>query len=506
MASSPPTTRPAAPRPARPLLPWIAFGFVVGAATPAIAAPWWAACCALALAACAPWASRRGEGGLVPRMLLALAAGAAGNAWAGDRIVEGVHTPALVGLRGGVDDVVYRGYGQGLRLHVDALVDGQRIVPPRRCFVAAKLSPSVAVGDVVEARGLLTVDRDRGRLHLRAPDLRTVRHREDGPRGWAWNAVDHLARHRPLAASLLLGSGSPPERWRFRDAGLLHLLAVSGLHLGLTLAGCALLLRAVPLPWRWRLVALAGIAVAYLAFTGFALPTQRAAAMTCALLAAWAGSRQPHPLGPVALAALALVLIDPLHARSAGFQLSLAAVLGIVTLGRDLIHLRERHLPLRPWPLDRPSWRALLACGRWSCDGLAIGTAAGLAVAPITAWWFGQVTPWGAFASLAATPCLIAVLGGGLPLLILHGLWPSGPWEGAFVLLEAAFDALLAVVGTFAEIPGALLVVPPPHPWLLLAWPLLFLPLHHVADLACRAVAVTGVLVVVTWLPGAGSW
>jgi predicted membrane metal-binding protein len=198
-------------------------------------------------------------------------------------------------------------------------------------------------------------------------------------------------------------------------------------------------------------------------------------------------ARQAHHLAAPSLAALALIAIDPDHARSPGFQLSLVAVLGILTLGRDLIHLRRRYLPLAPWPLDRPSWRGVLALGRWTGDGLAVGIGASLAVTPVVAWHFGEANPWSPLASLIAGPPLTLVLGAGLPLLLLEGLWPGGPRNGLYVLVDAGLAGLLAVVHwAAATLPGGLVRVAMPSALALLAWPALFLPLRRRSGLLWR--------------------
>ena len=176
-------------------------------------------------------------------------------------------------------------------------------------------------------------------------------------------------------------------------------------------------------------------------------------------------------------AALALVLWDPGNATDVGFQLSLAAVAGIVTLGLDFIAWRERALPLAPWPLDRPTWRAGLWSARTLLDGLLIGVAATLAILPILAWTFHVVQPWGPLATLLATPPSTVALWVGLPLIVLAGCWPDGPWDGLYRLLEWNLAALARVAEWAASWPWATVAVEPTPALALLAWPLLFLPL-----------------------------
>jgi hypothetical protein len=158
------------------------------------------------------------------------------------------------------------------------------------------------------------------------------------------------------------------------------------------------------------------------------------------------------------------------------------------------VRLRRRWLPLAPWPLDRPSWRALLWTAAATGDGLAIGGAASLAITPVLAWHFGTANPWGALATLVATPPTAVALWLGLPLMACDGLWPGGPWAGLYAGLDASLAALAAIAEWAAQLPGATLASGAPSPLLLCAWPLLFLPLGDRLDLALRALAVGGLL------------
>jgi competence protein ComEC len=362
-------------------------------------------------------------------------------------------------------------------------------------FVRAADAFGVKAGDEVRVRGLW-------RRHNRGDEVdavavEVIRRREDGARGWAYRALARLGEHRELGQSLLLGLGDPPEKDAFRRSGLLHILAVSGAHLAIAAALGAWALRLLGLSWTWRQVLLGLLIVGYTWLTSGAPATQRALAMGLALVAAGLLAREPHRLGAVSLAALALVVIDPGTAQDFGFLLSLAAVLGIVTLGTDLVHLRQRWVPLAPWPLDRPVWRAGLFTARSLLDGLAIGLAATLATVPLIAWHFGTANPWSPLTTLLATPPTTVALWAGLPAIVGAGLWPDGPWEGLYVLIDASLATLVAVVDWSAALPAAMPHVGAPTPWVLLLWPALFLPVRDGTDVVMRLGALG--LLLVAW-------
>lgn len=451
--------------PARPWLPWLALGLVAGAAGMVGPSWWWLA---LVLAPLAAVTDRRYP--IAARAMLGLAAMCAGG-WLARPVVPPVDEVRLYATEGTVIGVLWRSHTQGFLLR-PASTDDPAGYLPRTLVVKAPALPAVEPGDRVMAKGLWDEDERGERLQATAVE-RVLR--EDTARGFAWRAVDRIGEHRELAAALLLGRGDPPEKDLFRRTGLVHLLAVSGMHLALAAAMGAWLLRKAGIGWTTRQIALGVLLVGYTWLTAAAPATVRALAMALAVLAYALLAREPHRLGAVSLAALVLVLWDPGVAKELGFQLSLVAVLGLVTLGVDLIRLRERWAPLEPLPLDRPTWKVLLFGVRSTADGLCIGVAASLATFPVLAGAFGAISPWSALTTLLASPPTTAALWTGLPLLTLAGIWPDGPWEGLYQLVEWSLGALVAAVKVADLLPGRM-ACPPVPVWILLLWPLAFVP------------------------------
>lgn len=495
---------PAPPRRVlHPWLPWIALGLVIGGLAPGAAsfatgltwspAMWWW-CIALPLlvlipliATRLPWATR-----WLVFASACLLGGALCDGW-GRRPPS--DEPRLIAITGTVAAVKWGGFSQGFVLLPDTMVEPTAYAPPRRVFVRANNAYGLITGDQVVVRGLWS--RSGRGDELRAVEIERLALRQHGPRGWAWSALDRLGDHRELGEALILGIGDPPEKDAFRQSGLLHVLAVSGAHLAIAAGLGAWLLRLVGLSWATRQIALGLLIIGYTWLTSGSPATQRALVMGLAIVAAGLLAREPHRLATVSLAALALLLIDPGNAQDLGFQLSLAAVLGIVTLGTDLVRLRTQVLPLTAWPLDRPTWRVVLFGTRTTLDGLAIGIAATLATAPIIAWHFGTVNPWSPLTTLLATPPTTVALWTGLPCVALAGTWPGGPWEGLYVIVDGSLATLVAVAQWSASLPGAMPTVGAPSPWVLLLWPALFLPLKDRTDVALRVVA--GGVLLLAW-------
>lgn len=250
-----------------------------------------------------------------------------------------------------------------------------------------------------------------------------------------------------LLLALVLGDRSGVERDHadaLRETGTIHLLAISGLHvLLLGRALNALLGRArTPEPAR-RAIVLSFLA-AYSALVGFAPPVARAAIMAGAGEAAAAAGRRLTAIDALALAALAIVALDPAAVLDAGAQLSFAAVLALVLLSPRI----EAALPL-PRLFARP---------------LALSAAAFFATAPILAARFALVSPGSLAANLVAAPAVSAILVAGAPALLVSAAAENPASDFALFSLGAAFDLLLAFLERFARVPGVALPLAPPSP------------------------------------------
>ncbi|UNK49642.1 DNA internalization-related competence protein ComEC/Rec2 [Lysobacter sp. S4-A87] len=211
-----------------------------------------------------------------------------------------------------------------------------------------------------------------------------------------------------------------------RANGLTHLIAISGFHVGLVAGFLALLVRA--LWWLWpmalarrmpaQIAAAAGGlcgAVLYAAAVGFALPTVRTALMI-AVVAGVRMFRRPLKLADsLALAAFAVLLIDPLAVLGAGFWLSYAGVAWLL------------------WCLPRGSKRPLH-------DFLSAQGVATVGLLPLSAVLFGQASLAGLLANLVAVPLWSLVV---VPLSLLGlALEMASPGAGAWMwkLASMAFD------------------------------------------------------------------
>ena len=172
--------------------------------------------------------------------------------------------------------------------------------------------------------------------------------------------IDNRLHHRDSAAvvtALAIGSrhAMTDEQWqRYADSGTTHLVAISGLHIGLAavigaFAGrlAAGLLRLELNHRRLAMVFAMLTAIAYTALSGFGIPAQRACLMLLVATSGWAASRETDGIHLLAVAGLVILVFDPLSAFSAGFALSFIAVLTLVWTARS----RSLQRPKGGWAL-----------------------------------------------------------------------------------------------------------------------------------------------------------
>lgn len=183
-------------------------------------------------------------------------------------------------------------------------------------------------------------------------------HFVENPLSWVWwkakldtkleESVDENAR--PLLKAILLGDkgGMNPEtRTAFSRAGLSHLMAVSGMHVGFVLMPIWILI-----PWFWThkagrslgLLLIAGILFFYAGITGFSASVSRASITACLLAIGKLFQRNRDSLNTTGVAALFLLLYDPESLYDIGFQLSFAAVTVILLLGPVIRNLIPAHI------------------------------------------------------------------------------------------------------------------------------------------------------------------
>ena len=216
--------------------------------------------------------------------------------------------------------------------------------------------------------------------------------------------------HLPLFNALILGdrSGLSHETKRdFRVTGLMHVLAVSGLHVMLvvmiafsSMRPLLLRLRATWLQTEWiRLAGGVGLLLTYCLLSGGSPSILRASIMTLLLMASHVASRQPNSINSLCIAALIILLAAPHQLFDPGFQLSFSAVTSIVLI-------------VPSFTLQHPRLKRLIA-------PLIVTLAATLGTAPVLLKHFGSFSLSGFLLNPIAIPLTALTLLGGLQAALL---------------------------------------------------------------------------------------
>ncbi|MEE8188204.1 MAG: ComEC/Rec2 family competence protein [Kiloniellales bacterium] len=265
-----------------------------------------------------------------------------------------------------------------------------------------------------------------------------------------------------VAAALMTGvRGAIPEQvmQAMRDSGLAHLLAISGLHVGLVAGllffGLRALLALIPrlalfYPIKkWAAVAAAAGALSYLLLTGATVPTQRAFLMVGLVLLAVVLDRSALTLRLVAWAALAVLAVAPESLLSASFQMSFAAVTALVA-GYEVLRDRRARLFAERGLATRLSLY-------FSGVGLT-SVIAGLATAPFAVYHFNRIAWFGLAANMLAVPVMALWI---MPwAIVAFILMPFGAEGLALAPMGWGIDAVLWAAAWVAAWPGAVSIVP----------------------------------------------
>lgn len=262
-----------------------------------------------------------------------------------------------------------------------------------------------------------------------------------------------------FAAAITTGDRSAMGRETLealRASNLAHLLAISGLHMGLLVGfvfgsvrlGLALIPGVGPSMDVRRAAAVVALAAGafYLALSGGAVSTSRAFVMVAVMLVAILVGRRALTLRAVAVAALILLVIKPETLVEAGFQMSFAATTALVFVFGALRDLQTGRLP--KWA--KPVFAVVLS-----------SLVAGLATAPFAAANFNRVAHYGLIANVVSVPVMGTLV---MPLAVLAALLaPLGLSWIALDLMRWPIEWILWVAKRVAALDGAVghVVAPP---------------------------------------------
>ncbi|HLB54482.1 MAG TPA: DNA internalization-related competence protein ComEC/Rec2 [Gemmatimonadales bacterium] len=275
-------------------------------------------------------------------------------------------------------------------------------------------------------------------------------------RTWLTRTVARLYGARAGLVDALLtgrrGEMDPTLKAAFARSGLVHLLSISGFHVGVVFGWTILVLRLARVS-RGKAGAIgAAVVFSYVAFLGWPAPATRAA-LLCGI-GAWSSARQRHPAPPVLLAVtcLGVTLIDPWAIFDLGGWLSAAAFFGAMVFTRWSDRAIGR---AAGWRMLFASFGATLATAPFTAAALGSVALAGIglnfAAIPLAAVAVPAVILSVAVAPLFAPVAGALAAGGGLGLAGLEALARAGS--------GLPFGAITTNPGPAAALPWAALLL-----------------------------------------------
>ncbi|MEO0079828.1 MAG: ComEC/Rec2 family competence protein [candidate division WOR-3 bacterium] len=261
-----------------------------------------------------------------------------------------------------------------------------------------------------------------------------------------------------LLVGLLLGDrrGLPKQvQEAFVDAGIVHIMAVSGLNMAIVVGTVVLLLSVLRIRGWWRFGLGVGATLFYVALVGWSAPPVRSGLMACAALLAIPTQRRVTPTATLSVAGLVLLLLDPFSLFEAGTQLSFVATAVILLVAPPIAKV------LRRWHI--PGWLR-----NWIFLPLAVSLAASFGTAPLLLHHFFRFQPLG----FLTTAVVVPLVGLATPigfLVILLNLVSSGLAAIFAESLRAVLWLILVIARWFGSLDWSI-VEPGRMGWVWVGW------------------------------------
>jgi competence protein ComEC len=246
-----------------------------------------------------------------------------------------------------------------------------------------------------------------------------------------------------------------------RNSGLAHIISISGVHMAIVGGFVFLLTRLLIALWPWlalrvpgkKVAAVVGLAaiLLYLLVSGAPPPAQRSAITASLVFGAILADRRAISLHVLAIAALAILVMQPEAIVQPGFQMSFAATTALVALAEAWP--RSTRPINTPWPL-----RLIQDAWSWLWISLAASFVAGLATGPFAMQDFNRVALYGLGANLVTEPLATFVI---MPALALGSLLETVHLGGPLLAVAGwGIDLLYVVSDNCSRLPYAVWNVP----------------------------------------------
>lgn len=254
-----------------------------------------------------------------------------------------------------------------------------------------------------------------------------------------------------LLTALILGdktSVDPEIRENFTNTGVIHVLAVSGLHVGYVLIILLIIAKLFHLPWGWdRMLIIMGL-IFFCLLTGGKPSVIRASLMAGIYLITPITNREGNLWNTIFLSGLILLLFDPLYIMDLGFIFSYAAVASIIIfykLIQDILPEKIKVNAIQSKPIQ------------FIYGLFLVSLSAQIGTLPITAYYFGRIPIISLVANVIIVPVIGILVAIGFCILFFGWIPILGNWIGESAWLIT--KAISWVADIFAQVPFAFIEV-----------------------------------------------
>ncbi|KPK41802.1 MAG: hypothetical protein AMJ78_04495 [Omnitrophica WOR_2 bacterium SM23_29] len=283
----------------------------------------------------------------------------------------------------------------------------------------------------------------------------------------------------------------------FMKTGTVHLLAISGLHIGLLVFLVMLILKMLRFPYKLNIIATMFFLIFYAILTNGRPSVVRATIMAQVILVGTLIGRESSIWNSLGLAAIIILGFEPNALFDAGFQLSfisVASILYIMPKSEELFYYNRK---LSSSFIGR--WKRYLIEAAFASAAVWIG------ILPFILCYFNIVTPIAVLANLFAVPLTFLIIASSIPFIIFGAVVPlvGKIFAGTTWLLCVT---LFGITDIFSKIPLSYLYFPKPSPFLIFVYYIFIVALigHKRFKISVGKIAIVGLVLIniLVW-PGA---
>ena len=237
---------------------------------------------------------------------------------------------------------------------------------------------------------------------------------------------------------------APPDYIKnsFKNSGLLHILAASGMNVAFIYGFWYFILRRFRVPVKIIIISGIVIVILYTLMTGLGASVVRAALMLIFVLTGKLIDRNSHSISLLAFVASLMLLYNPAYINDVGFQLSFIVTFGLLTTANVILdNIKSSKFP------------------DWLAAELLIPIVAQLWVIPLQMFYFNTISTYSIFANISIMPFLSVISFGGFVSSILAIITPIAKYVCMIFdfVLKYCLDILVWISNFFSNIPHSLI-------------------------------------------------